>query len=285
MPDSVKTGIDDFRFHDFFIRSKIWKNLLRVDSISTSSPYVRTNVSHVFYPVKDNGRLLIWAQGHDGSFYLGQKYIRYFLARGYTVAAFSMPALEGPALEDVDLGEEHDRIGLFEHPGYSPIQEFLNPVAIGLNYLLKQRDYQDVTMVGLSGGGWTTTVYAAVDPRIDNSYPVAGSLPFYLRALPPNDDKSLGDWEQTNPALYEKANLLEMYVLAASSGRRQMQVLNQYDTCCFAGVNARSYEHAVSEKAATLGGEFSLYLDPNYTHSISDTALEAIAEDLDRRRP
>lgn len=32
-------------------------------------------------------------------------------------------------------------------------------------------------MVGLSGGGWTTTDYSALDPRITLSLPVAGSLP------------------------------------------------------------------------------------------------------------
>ena len=36
-------------------------------------------------------------------------------------------------------------------------------------------------MIGLSGGGWTTTVAAAIDPRVGLSIPVAGSLPFDMR--------------------------------------------------------------------------------------------------------
>ena len=32
-------------------------------------------------------------------------------------------------------------------------------------------------MMGLSGGGWTTTLAAALDPRIDLSIPIAGSIP------------------------------------------------------------------------------------------------------------
>ena len=31
-------------------------------------------------------------------------------------------------------------------------------------------------MIGLSGGGWSTTVAAALDPRIGLSLPVAGSV-------------------------------------------------------------------------------------------------------------
>jgi hypothetical protein len=32
-------------------------------------------------------------------------------------------------------------------------------------------------MLGLSGGGWSTTLAAAVDPRIQLSFPTAGSVP------------------------------------------------------------------------------------------------------------
>jgi hypothetical protein len=54
------------------------------------------------------------------------------------------------------------------------IRLFLDPVA-SLNYLERSsgRDasphYRAFHMVGLSGGGWTTTVYAAVDTRIQES--------------------------------------------------------------------------------------------------------------------
>ena len=51
-------------------------------------------------------------------------------------------------------------------------QILLEPVATVLNYLETQSHagsfpaIRDISMVGLSGGGWTTTVYAALDPRI-----------------------------------------------------------------------------------------------------------------------
>lgn len=37
--------------------------------------------------------------------------------------------------------------------------------------------YKHVVMMGLSGGGWTTTLAAALDHRISLSTPVAGSIP------------------------------------------------------------------------------------------------------------
>ena len=33
-----------------------------------------------------------------------------------------------------------------------------------------------IIMAGLSGGGWTTTISAAIDPRITLSMPIAGSI-------------------------------------------------------------------------------------------------------------
>lgn len=75
-------------------------------------------------------------------------------------------------------------------------------------------------MMGLSGGGWTTVLYAALDPRIMRSYPVAGSWPIYLRFASPRD---WGDYEETIPELYKTVNYLEMYILGSyGEGRKQL---------------------------------------------------------------
>ena len=41
--------------------------------------------------------------------------------------------------------------------------------------------YEDVYLAGLSGGGWSTTFAAAIDPRIVASFPIAGSVPCEMR--------------------------------------------------------------------------------------------------------
>ena len=112
---------------------------------------------------------------------------------------------------------------------------FVEPITVFLNYAVEEYAYDLVAMVGLSGGGWTTTLYAALDPRIARSYPVAGTLPLYL--------ESGGDYEQTHPGLYALANYPELYVLGTYEGeRRQIQVLNRYDPCCFGGTEYVLYE-------------------------------------------
>jgi hypothetical protein len=113
-------------------------------------------------------------------------------------------------------------------------------------------------MAGLSGGGWTTTLYSALDERIAASFPVAGSLPLHLKSLV---QKSLGDWEQTTPRLYGIANYLDLYLLATYKGRLQKQLLNEHDPCCSSGRGALSYESTVARQAAQWGGHFAVSID------------------------
>ena len=109
---------------------------------------------------------------------------------------------------------------------------FVEPVAVALNHVAKQYAPEDVIMIGLSGG-WTTTLYAATDPRVRLNSPVAGTLPDCLRVGRPGDR---GDWEQFYPDLHKIANYLDLYVMGSTGrGRQQRQVLNEHATCCFWG--------------------------------------------------
>jgi hypothetical protein len=140
-------------------------------------------------------------------------------------------------------------------------------------------------MTGISGGGWTTTLVAAIDPRIQVSFPVAGTLPFYLRSSSDRSKASSnwGDWEQKIPGLYTTVNYLELYILGAyGEGRYQMQILNQFDPCCFAGVESKTYSDIVSRRVALLGkGGWDLMLDKkNRSHAISKEAQEEIINKL-----
>ena len=144
-----------------------------------------------------------------------------------------------------------------------PLEPFLRPVALGLNYALAQQSFRDVTMVGLSGGGWTTVVYAAMDPRIDRSVPVAGSWPKYLRAG--QGRSTAGDFEQQLPGL--GLDYLDLYLMA-TDGREQVQVFNSGDPCCFAGDAALGYRQFVAQRAQGMGGRFDVVIAQNDEHTV-----------------
>jgi dienelactone hydrolase len=280
LPDSVETGIHDRRFSAL-------PNLARIDRLRVRMDFgLDSKILH-FVPARANGGLVLVHDGHVAATTLGDLVAR-LLERGYAVASFSMPLggdNERPTIRAGQLGrvvlDNHDKLRLLAPPAGLAEQYLLEPVPVALNHLLSSSRYREVAMVGLSGGGWTTALAAALDPRIAASVSVAGSSP---------PDIARGAWhdfEQTDPALYTRISYLDLYVLgAAGQGRRQLQILNEYDPCCFAGRAAETYRAAVAHRARRLGGRFDLLIDSSHEeHRISDWAMERILSELSLSEP
>jgi hypothetical protein len=110
----------------------------------------------------------------------------------------------------------------------------------------------------------------------------------YLRTPPCETSATAGDFEQHHPPLLAIADYLDLYALAASGrGRAHLQVLNQYDACCFAGVRYRTYSDILKEVVGGLrSGRYEVFLDSSHhQHQISPQALEeAIGPFIKRRR-
>merc|ERR1711957_433409 len=70
----------------------------------------------------------------------------------------------------------HQWFQQWEDKGDYTMRYFIEPVALTAWYA-KSLGYKHIVMVGLSGGGWTTTVASAVVTDIELSIPVAGSVP------------------------------------------------------------------------------------------------------------
>ena len=174
--------------------------------------------------------------------------------------------------------------GSGDHPATYGFRFFLEPEIVSLNYLLLKNNYKNINMVGLSGGGWTTNLLAAIDDRIKYSFSVAGSMPLYYRS-----DASMGDIEQFLPELYRDiAGYPDLYVLGAyGKGRKQVQILNRKDDCCFGQKqhdpdrnydrDLKTFETSVKEKLKALDADGHYYLVIDETapsHQISDFALK-----------
>lgn len=284
LPDKIEKSVPDSDFVDL-------ENLERIDKLTIEMEWGLKSIAYHFIPRKGNGELVIYHQGHRGHFVHGKEVINAFLKKGYAVIALAMP-LKGlnskPVVSHPHYGKlkisKHAHLSLLYPRSGHPVRYFLEPVIVVVNYG-EQLKYRRISMIGISGGGWTTTLCAAIDTRIKNSYPVAGSLPFYLRLQDPKDS-SWGDYEQWVAEVYQIANYPELYVLGGTGkSRRQLQVLNQYDSCCFSGTGYRTYEESVKERVQSLGeGHFSVWLDTtHHEHKISQSALEVIFHDLETR--
>jgi hypothetical protein len=138
-------------------------------------------------------------------------------------------------------------------------------------------------MIGISGGGWTTTLYSALDIRVKYSYPVASSTPLYIAF---NSSRDYGHHETTKPELYRIANYLELYILGSFGvGRRRLQVVNKYDACCHGGIKYKTYKDVVKNVVSQLGkGSYDLLLDETHKeHKISEYTLQKIVKELNEK--
>ena len=273
----VEIKISDSSYKDF-------QNLKRIDRLTVEMEYGINSVSYLFIPEQSNEKLILYHQGHGGDFLLGKDTIQFFLDRNFTVLAMAMPLLgmnNQPVIEIDGLGEmkliSHKKLRLLEANNFNPMKLFLEPVQTNLNFLDKEYNFKRYSMIGLSGGGWTTVVYSAIDERISDSFSVGGSTPFYLRI----DSRDMGDYEQTNIELYKNVNYLELYVLGAyGDGRQHIQIFNKNDPCCFSGNGYETYEFVIKDKISQLGkGTFQILIDDTHNeHKISNHTLKLVHE-------
>lgn len=280
MPDSVENNVTDPKFNDL-------KNLKRIDSITVVMEYEMNSIAYLFLAENSNNKLVIYHQGHaEQDFSEDKDKIQFFLEKGYSVLILAMvghgmnnePVVDFPEFGKLRLNS-HNHFKFIESPTFHPIKYFVEPITVSLNFLDKEYNFDSYYMVGLSGGGWTTVLYSAIDDRISQSYPVAGSFPMYLRASSAN----FGDYEQTLPDLYRIANYEELYVMDSyGEERKSIQIFNKYDPCCFAAelYEEFPYGEAIKTKLAQLGqGSFDVIIDNTAKkHEISQYALNKISD-------
>ncbi len=321
--DSVRGVIEDYLLGDYALpepredpyppadSATIYStpNLKRIDRIKMELEHGFTSRAFLFHPKENNGLNIpiIYHSGHGWGVFLedevvnynnGQEHsvrvIDYFLSKGFDVIGIDMPFFgentwpEQATEEGVThLMYGHDDLFNLKNPFYY----FLAPVRATIDYFQDKMSYPYFVMTGLSGGGWTTTLYSAIDTRVVQSFPVAGSIPIPLRT----DPRDFGDKEQYYPPFYETYNYSTLYFLgAAGDNRLQYQVLNQKDHCCFAFNGEEYWSGYLKETLQTSGlkGRYEFFYDTvAQYHKISAVAVDSmlfhinkeLAEDILRK--
>jgi pimeloyl-ACP methyl ester carboxylesterase len=280
LPSYIEKNIADQNYDNL-------QNLKQIDKYLISMEYGVNSTSYLFLPQESNNKLIVYHQGHKGDFYNGKNTIEFFLNNGYSVLAFSMPLLGNnnqPTI-DTEFGKvkliSHNYFPLIESPEFSPMKFYFEPIVQSLNYVEENFNFDNFYMMGISGGGWTTTVYSAIDERILQSFSIAGSVPISLRI----SERDLGDYEQTLPNFYKIGNYLELYLLASiGENRKHVQIFNKNDPCCFSGDVRGIYDIKIKSILQELGkGHFEIYLDDtHFEHKISEYSLNIIESEINK---
>lgn len=174
-PDQITSNIQETRF-------SADQRISQVDRLTIRMPHgLESRVFHL-HPARASRKAIVYHAGHGDPWNSVAPIVDFFLDRGYHVFWISMPlvgenqaaVVTVPSFGTIRL-YSHEQLQMLDHP----FQYFFDPLAAVVNY--GQRQQLDIqALIGLSGGAWTVTLYAAMDPRVPRVYPVAGSLPQYL---------------------------------------------------------------------------------------------------------
>lgn len=252
-----------------------------VDRLSLRMDHGIDTVFHLMHAPHPRGRLIVYHHGFGALLATAAPLFRALLAAGYDVIVHDLLG-RGRNTGQVRLGAE-DRVYnvMSETPAFDRALRFhIDPVVAGINQARAGGVYRSIDMVGLSMGGFMTILAAAVDPRISRSYPIAADLPLHLR----HGQEVLPGYPPYYPPLNERFSRPDLYVLGASGHeRRQLQIFNRYDRCCYFGLRGTVYETAVAQavSATPAGGHFAVRLDETHAdHRISDFTIDVLLANL-----
>ena len=194
--------------------------------------------------------LKIYIQGHGGNpfFYLYHNKLLNFFSKegcdflsmsmtglGLNEGNFSYPSRYGEIALDKNMAKEHKNYAFFydkNNPNLDPLTLFIAPHYNIIKSLAP--DYRDISIMGISGGGWYTVWLSALIPKIRFSVSYAGSLPIEYRKF----EGIGGDWEQQDSQIYDYISYWELYKLMTLdengvTNRQAILVYNDEDDCCF----------------------------------------------------
>ncbi len=215
--------------------------------------------------------LRIYIQGHGGNpldFDYHNKLKILFLEDGCDVLSMSMlgigvnegeasfPTRYGLIELNKEVAKNHEKYADFfdeDNPDLDPLSLFLYPHYKLIKSVINE--YDDVALMGISGGGWYTVWLSSLIPEVRTSISYAGSLPMPYREWLPRLGEGIdperytdGDWEMYSSRLYSEVGYIDLYQLMALDGkgefsRKATLVYKDNDVCCWRNPWAAHFKH------------------------------------------
>ena len=283
---------------------------------------MKHGVNSISYLIHASGNtkneLVLYNHGHGSYDFNGQDEIKSILKNGYDVLVFAMPLRGQNSNPSVDPSphcptgctfwhydskvtmqdgektklQHHSQLEVLESDDFNPMSYFVEPIAVSLNYVDENFNYSKYHMIGISGGGWATVIYSAIDPRISHGFSIAGSHPSY--SMTQDYEQRLqkdgftktyftGNTDVQVWKVYQVVDWEDLYVLASfGEDRKLTQWFHSADECCFAADELTfNYEQTVKNRLANLGsGEFEIFIEDTSRHNVSTKALTQFFKDI-----
>tara|TARA_Y100001968_G_scaffold320004_1_gene352345 strand:- start:1500 stop:2537 length:1038 start_codon:yes stop_codon:yes gene_type:complete len=272
-PDNLQSNI---------YSQKIDKELTHVSSILRFEYVMEFGVDSIAYfiqPKIRNNKLLIFSSGHSNTSKDVNNILDFFLKKGYDVLRIDMPLKlnnSKPTVFIDNIGPltigHHDRFKFLEGKvNGHPLKFFIEPVFVFLNEIKSKNQYENISMLGFSGGGWTTIVSSAINKDINYSFIVSGPQPLIYK----NPNK-FDCYELSHKDFSNLVNYFDLYIMSAYGNKNGLfEVINIQERDHF---SHESYFYPVKEALNQLGsGLYGVHIDEkNYQHSISNKSLDFV---------
>lgn len=281
-------------------RSSWQSDVSRVDRLDCPTVLGGVQQWHLCYPAAVpalhaiRNRLVVHVGGHSaaGHYYAsdGQAWLTYTLLRegfhvlggSMSMVGFNTAGLGGSEAYSTGAVVDHN-FAAVEAASVSGLRPFVDGALSAIEYARGLLSPATIDVVGLSGGGWTATMLAALDPRLRKSISVYGGAPWWLRSA--IGSSAAGDWEQLAARSWVPAlrGLEEAaYVAGASEhGRKRITVMGLTEGVFPVGSHLERVERMRRWVDGHVpAGQHRLVLDATPTaHDISASTRAVIVEE------
>lgn len=240
-------------------------------------PY-KSRVTHFVPQEPVPGRYAIYHEGHGlPGTDIGVSMIEFLLDRGWEVYTMDMP-IHGHNVVDRRPGMDssHFEWWQLDDGNTSLVASFMLPVKYLVDHIAATRPASgNLLLMGRSGGGFTSYMYSALDPRITATVSVAGGRPLSQRLDSPFGPSELGDLEQTAPEVF--SGLRHEDLMIAGGTRGALMMFNTNDVCCFRVAAGDPFLSYLSAGGARTGRVVRGFADPvNPTHGLGPAGFSEL---------
>tara|TARA_B100001540_G_scaffold297350_1_gene299888 strand:+ start:226 stop:1290 length:1065 start_codon:yes stop_codon:yes gene_type:complete len=273
-------------------------NLINVinETINDKSEKITTKIydnkinAILTYASEQKNCLRIYIQGHGGnpfSYSYHNKLLKFFVSEGcdflsmsmtglgINEGSFSYPSRYGFISLDKEMAKNHKNYSFFydeDNPKLDPLTLFISPHYKIIKSLTP--NYENISIMGISGGGWYSVWLSALIPKIKFSVSYAGSLPMEYRKF----EGISGDWEQQDSQIYNYVSYWELYKLMTLNekgkiNRQAILVFNDEDNCCFFNPYAQHFKLKIDK---LNWKNFKVIIDENDKHIMNVNLVKEI---------
>jgi hypothetical protein len=190
-----------------------------------SVKYYEINHFGIFKEKTKNRNLLIYHQGHGGDPFDFEYFLEIkekFFQNEHDILTLCMTGLGFNLEKDkkiyypgYKIGNPKDHDYFYKDyfdpnfPNKKPLSLMLSGNYYLIKNIIKNKNYDNIVMLGESGGGWQTTVLSSIIPQIKQSFSFTqdNNVPIFL-------NWSNRHWEEIGSELWDYANYDDLYNLA-----------------------------------------------------------------------